>query len=69
MLSKQDRQDLLQMARSASVREEFRQMRARSRAAASQASLEAVVHWLSVMSRFGPPTRPRPPVPYARVLL
>ena len=57
------------MARSAAVREEFRQVRALSRAAASAAPLDAVVHWLSVMSRLGPPPRPRQPIPYARALL
>ena len=69
MLSEQERQDLLAMARSATVREEFRQVRALSRTAAGAAPLDAVVHWLSVMNRLGPPPRPRPLAPYARALL
>ena len=69
MLSEQDRRDLLEMARSASVRDEFRQVRALSRAAASCVPLQAAVHWLSVMNRLSPPPPPRQPIPYAHVLL
>ncbi len=67
MLSEQERQEMLEMARSPQIREEFRRLEAAR--AKRPVDVEAYIHFLSAMSRILPLPPPRPLVPYTRVLL
>ena len=67
MLSEQERRELLDMARSAAVREEFRQLEAAR--TTHPVDLDTYVRFLTSMSRFTTPPPLRSFVPYTRVLL
>ncbi len=61
MLSNEEKKELLEMARSATLREEFRTLRRTSEALSRRVSVDDLIHWLTAMSRFLPkPANPRP---------
>lgn len=70
MLSKEEKQELREMAASESLREEFRTMRKNSQAIESVIGVDELAHWLTVMARVcpGAPT-PRRFVHYTDVKL
>ena len=70
MLNEQERREMQEMAASASVREEFEQLRKASQLDPQQpVRLDHLTAWLTMMSRFGPTPPPREPVPYPNALL
>ena len=71
MLSDEERKELKAMAASASLREEFRLLKAASQLPLDQpVDLDTFVRFLSTMSRFSTvPPQPRPFVAYTNVKL
>jgi len=71
MLSEQESQELLAMAASEDLREDFRQLRLGSRSAGlSGLDLDEYIRFLSAFHRLFPPKlTPRRPVEYKKVLL
>lgn len=71
MLSEQEKRELLEMGRSASVRQEFERVRQASALPRGKpVNLDQVVQFLSFMSRFcAVPARPRPPISYPNARL
>ena len=72
MLSDAERRDLLETARSAAIREEFRQLKllARQEAAAHPMDLDQFMNFLTTMNRLSSARQaPRPFPSYSRVLL
>lgn len=67
MLSEQERHDMLEMSRSAQLREDLERLRQISQR--RKVTLDQYVAFISMMGRFGPPPLPRPLVAYTRVLL
>lgn len=60
MLSEQDKRDLIEMASSAVLREEFRTLRLRSRPSdAREMDLDDLVRFLNAASRLAPVETPR----------
>lgn len=69
MLSERDKRDLLEMAASAELREDFRVMRESVLSAGRTMTVDEVIRWLSERSRArGPVERPLP-VEYPNALL
>ena len=54
MLSEEEKQELREMAASASLREDFRIMRRNSRAMEGNIGVDELAHWLTVMGRICP---------------
>ncbi len=70
MLSDEERRSMLEMGRSSAVREEFDRVRTAGRQAARKIDAQQLVAFLTMMTRLGSDRiRPRPFVPYTRVLL
>ena len=70
MLSDQEKREMLEMAASSSVREEFEHLQRASQIDPYQPmSADRLAAWLTAMSRIFPTSPPRKPVPYTRVLL
>lgn len=71
MLSEEERKEMKAMAASASIREEFEQLRAASRCPPGQPmDVDQLLDFLTTISRLSTqPLPPRPFVPYSRVLL
>ncbi len=70
MLSDEERRSMLEMGQSAAVRAEFDRVRAAGRQAARKIDAQQLVEFLTMMTRLGGDRiRPRPFVPYTRVLL
>lgn len=71
MLSEQEKREMLEMARSATVREEFRQLKAASQIPAGQSvDMDHLLDFLTAMSRLSTqPAPPRPFVEYTNVRL
>jgi len=70
VLSEEEKQELKEMAASATLREEFRTLRKNSQAIERRVSVDELVHWLTTMARICPkPAEPRPFVRYTNVKL
>ncbi len=71
MFSEEERRSFLDMAQSAELREEFRQLRALAGLPKSEpVDVRQLCNFLTTMARLCPtPPPPRPFVPYSRVLL
>ena len=70
MLSDQEKQEMREDAKSASIRRDCDQLQTFSRFPPSEpVDLDQLLNFLTTMSRFGPPPPPRPFVRYTRVLL
>lgn len=71
MLTELEKRELLEMAASPALAQEFRALRRTSRSAAPrEMDMDLLLGWLSCMSRFAADRRPeRPPRDYARALL
>ena len=54
MLTEEEKQELREMAASASLREDFRIMRRNSRAMEENIGVDELAHWLTVMGRIFP---------------
>jgi len=68
MLSEEEKQELKEMAASSTLREEFRTLRFNSRDMESRVTVDALVQWLTAVSRICPnPVQPRPFVRYLNV--
>ena len=69
MLSEEDKQEMREMAASATIREEFRRLRELS-PAGQPVDLDRYIQFLTAMSRLNPqPAPPRPFVEYRTVKL
>ena len=68
MLSDEERRDLLDMAASASLREDCRRLRSAARAAGAAMDADALLAFLSAAARLGPTPPPRPPPLESRML-
>jgi len=70
MLSEEEKQELREMAASATLREEFRAMRVNSEAIERTITVDELAHWLTVMARMatGAP-KPRQPGHYVAMKL
>jgi hypothetical protein len=65
MLSKEEKQELLEMATSTTLREEFRTLRRNSRTREGDISADDLIRWLTAMAQICPkPATPRPFVHY-----
>jgi hypothetical protein len=65
MLSKEEKQELLEMAASTTLREEFRTLRRNSRTREGDISADDLMRWLTAMAEICPkPATPRPFVHY-----
>ena len=71
MFSEEERRSFQEMAQSAQIREEFRQLRALTSLPKSEpVDVRQLCNFLTTMTRLCPtPPPPRPFVPYSRVLL
>ena len=68
MLTEEEKQELKEMAACSTLREEFRTLRTNSREMESRVSLDALVCWLTAMSRIRPScVEPRPFVCHTNV--
>jgi hypothetical protein len=68
MLSEQEKLELLEMARSTSLREEFRTLRRGSQQLERRMTVDEFMRWLSAMARvLPPPDKPRQFVEYKNV--
>ena len=68
MLSEEEKRELLEMADSAAIRDEFRALRAAAEWPRAATDLDQLIVFLTTMSRFGS-AHPRTFVHYDRVLL
>ncbi len=71
MLSEQERREMLEMTKSAAVREEFRRLKTASQLPKNRpVDLDGLMDFLTTMTRFsGRPLPPRPFVHYSNVRL
>ena len=70
MISEEEKQELREMAASASLREEFRAMRRISEAIERTITVDELAHWLTVMARVSASApKPRQPGHYAAMKL
>ena len=70
MLSDEEKQEMLEDARSVSLRGDCDRLQTFSRFPPSEpVDLDQLLNFLTTMSRFGPPAPPRPFIRYTRVLL
>jgi hypothetical protein len=68
VLTEKEKQELREMAGSASLREEFRAMERNSRAIDGRLSVDHLIQWLTTMARTSPVSaKPRPLVRYMNV--
>jgi hypothetical protein len=68
VLTEKEKQELREMAGSASLREEFRTMERNSRAIDARLSVDQFIQWLTAMARISPVSaKPRPFVRYTNV--
>ena len=65
MLSKEEKQELLEMAASTTLREEFRTLRRNSRTREGEISADDLIRWLTAMAEICPkPASSRPFIHY-----
>ena len=70
MLTDRALQEMKEDAKSATLREDCERLKVLSRTDPSEpVDLDQAIKFLTTMARFGPPSPPREPVPYTRVLL
>jgi len=68
VLTENEKRELREMAKSASLKEEFRAMRRNSRAVEDRMTIDDWIRWLTAMGRaFPAPTKPRPISHYTNV--
>jgi len=67
MLSEEEKNELREMGKSATLREEFQVLRQNSQALERRVSIDELIHWLTAMTHILPPTPPRPFIAYKNV--